>query len=208
MAELVAAKKKVLDMTNVKERGPWNPTRMESGDYVAKVVAVYETTTKANNEQMWVFAFQPQDFRSAVYPYYCVLNTDNYWKIRTVCMAAGMAVPKKRVALDPNKLVGKTIGITLIDDEYDGKVKSIVDGVMSADGLVGPSKQDIEEEDIEDDELEEEEEEAPAPKRRTAAKKAPAKKAPVKRKPAPVEEDDEDEDLDEDDLDELDVDEI
>lgn len=207
MAELKAARKKTFDMTKVKERGPFNPVHVEPGDYRLKITAVYETESKKSGEAMWVFAFQLTEKASAVYPYYCLLNEDNLWKIRNVCEAAGISVPKKRVTLDPAKLIGREIGATLEEDEYEGKMKSVVNSIFSASELEDVDSDSDEDEedttDVEDEEDEEEEEEPPAPKKKSS-KEASSKKA----KKVTQDDDEDDEEVDDDDLEELDVDEL
>lgn len=205
MAELRRAVKKTLDMSNVKDRGPFNPKHIEAGEYRAKITAVHASESKSGNE-MWVFAFQPTDKRDAVYPYYCLLDPDSLWKIRNVAEAAGIAVPKKRISLDPNKLVGKEVGIELEDDEYDGKMKSVIANIFPPDQVDG----DAEDEEEVDDEEEEEEEEPPAKatKRKAAGTRVKGSTTtPRKRKPEPEPEEDEAE-VDDEDLDELDVEDL
>lgn len=203
MADLKPAKKKTLDMTNVKERGPFNPVQVDAGDYRAKITAVYDTESKKSGEDMWVFSFQLNERRAAVYPYYCLLNPDNLWKIRNLCEAAGIAVPKKRLVLDPNKLVGKEVGVTLEDDEYDGKMKSVIQAIFPANELedddVSPTDDADDDEDETADDVEDDEEEEPPARKSKARKAKPSKKAA---------EPEDDEDVDEDDLEELDVDEL
>jgi hypothetical protein len=189
------AKAKVLDFTNVKDKGMYNPVQQEEGDYKLQIASVVEQDSKSTNEPMWVFGLSLVGHRTAVYPYYCVLNEDNLWKVRNLIEATGKAVPKKRLKFDPQSIVGKFVGGTLADDEYDGKMKSIISALFPVSEL-----------DDEDDE-----EEAPPP----AKKKAPAKKAPAKKKkPEPEPEDDEDEDVDDeedvddDELEEIEVDEL
>lgn len=219
----VPAKKRTLDFTNVKERGLYNPTQQEEGDYRATVSSIMEQDSK-NGDPMWVFGLSLAGSKTAVYPYYCLLNEDNLWKVRNLIEATGKKVPKKRLSFEPQTLVGKQVGITLEDDEYDGKMKSVIAQLFPAADLdddeapsVEPDEdEDIEDdadEDIDDDEDEDEEEEEPEPPKRkkkaaAPAKKAPAKKAPVKKKKAAPVEDDDDEDVDDDELDELDVEEL
>jgi hypothetical protein len=192
MAELKKARKKTADMTNVKDRGPFNPKHMPEGDYVAKIVAVYDTRNNDDTKDMWVIAFQLQDRRDVVYPYYCTWDESQLWKIRNVFVACGVSIPKKRVALDPARIENKIVGITLEDDEYNGKAKSTIGSVMSVKDMEdGPSTDDDDVDEDDDDDIEEEEvEETPPPKKRRV------KKAP---EPEPEEED---EDEDEDDEDE------
>lgn len=198
------ATKRNLDFTNVKEGGGISPRRMPMGDYRAVIKDVADHKTDKDPNQ-WVFTIQLTDHRSSSYGYYCGTTENMLWKVRNLFLACGIQVPKKRMGVDPNKLVGKIIGITLEDDEYDGKLKSSIAGVFPADELEQDETDDEPDDEIEEDDLEEEEdeeEEPPPPARKTratAAKKAPAK-ATARRKPAPVEDDEDDEDLEIDDL--------
>lgn len=176
----MAATKKAMDFTNVKEGGIFNPRRREPGDYRAKIVKVDDYVSKKDNPQ-WLFTIKLTDDARASYPYYCGQDADSAWKVRNLFIAAGMQVPKKRVMVDPNKIVGKEIGVSLEDDEYEGKMKSVIQATFPVSEL--------------------EEDEEPAPPKRSGVKKATSTK-----KAAQVDEDesdDEDEDLEELDLDEL-----
>jgi len=189
------ADKKTLDFTNVKDGGgAFRKTRQPAGDYRATITkaATVPIKDKAGQTQ-WLFTIKAG---SGVYPYYCQFSAEALWKIRNLFVAAGFNVPKKKVAVDPNKIVGKVIGVTLADDEYDGKAQSTIDAVFPASELDGAEEADDEDEDEdsssddeedseeEDDEDEEDEEPPPPPKK--------------KKKSAPVE----------DELDELDIEDI
>lgn len=226
MATKAAAK--IIDFGNVKDKGNFNPKHIESGDYEATIKAV-ELVEAKDGEDMWLFTFVLSDVPRATYPYYCKLVDNQFWKIKQLFEAVGVNVGKRKVKVDPNRVVGKKVGVYMEDDEYEGRMKSVVQEVLPLDQLtgavtgeddddeVGAEEDDIEEEeapkkkrrpepepeeDEEDEDLEEdEEEEEPEPPRKRAAKKAPAKKAPAKRR-RPV--DDEDEEDDE----ELEIDEL
>lgn len=195
MAEVVA--KRTLDFTNVKEGSDIRPKRKPAGEYLATVVSVTDKESKAGND-MWLFVVKLDVDSTATYPIHCTLTEESLWKLRAFMMACGAAIGKKRISIDPNKFVGRQLGIILEDGEYDGKEKSDVAGFIPKSELAGkaPVQDDDEEE---EDEVEEEK-----PVRKTAAKKAPARTA-AKKKP-PVEEDDEE--VDEEELDELDLDEL
>lgn len=177
----MAASVEILDFTNVKERS-FSPKRMPAGDYVGVIVAV-DDHVKEGKDKQWVFTIKLKSNSSAVYPYYCQLTETTLWKIRNLFIAAGKQVPKKKAKVDPNKIVGAEIGLTLEDDEYEGKEKSSIAATFPAD------------------EVDSEPTPEPAPAARPAMKKAGAKKA------APVVEEDED-DLDEDDDLEEDIDDL
>jgi hypothetical protein len=184
-----------LDFTNVKEGGgSFNKKRQPEGDYRAKVVSVADAPSKKDGIMQWLFTIEAG---SGTYPYYCKHQENQLWKIRNLLVAAGISVPKKRVKVDPNVLVGKIIGVTLEDDEYEGKLQSNIAATFPASELEGADDDEDAEEEVEaDDEVEEEVaddeeeevEEAPAPKRKKAA-------------PAPVEDDD-------DELEEIDIEDI
>lgn len=203
------ATKKILDFSNVKEQGNFNPRNVPEGDYIAKITAVDEGESKSGTDQ-WIFTFEVEGVRGGKYPYYCGLVENQLWKIRNLFTAAGITVPKKRVGVDPNKLVGKIVGVELVDDEYEGRMKSVINSIFDKsevgesdfvadeeedeDDVPAPKKTAkkkaapvVEEDEDEDDE--EEEEEAPAPKRRAKKKVAPVE----------VEEDDDEEDEDDED---------
>lgn len=126
----MAVAKRVMDFTNVKEAGQFNPRRMKPGDYKAKITKVEDHESKSGNAQ-WLFTLSVGARNT--YPYYCAFEEKQLWKIRNLLIAAGKQVPKKRVAVDPTKLVGATVGVSLEDDEYEGKVKSIIVAVFPAD---------------------------------------------------------------------------
>ena len=189
------ASKKALDFSDVKDGSIFSTTHLEEGDYLAKIIQVEDRPAK-DDEDMWVFAIQLQDRKSAVYPFYCKLVENQLWKLRNLLIAAGKSVPKKRVAVDPNSIVGKTIGVTLEDDEYEGRLKSSIAAVFPASELADdadPDEDTAEELELDEDEDDEEEE---APKKK--AKAAPAKKS--KSKKAKKKADDDDDELDLDDL--------
>lgn len=128
--------KRVLDFSNVKDNSGINPKHRPAGDYRVKISKVTEEAKKnAPNEFQWVFVMVPTDMQSAAYPYYCQLDEKTLWKIRNLLIACGIDVPKKRVNVDPQKLVNREIGVTLDDDEYEGKLKSVITAVFPASDL-------------------------------------------------------------------------
>lgn len=189
----MAATPAVVDMSKVKERGDFNPKQLPDGDYLAKVTKVVDHKSKAGNKSwLYTISITSPKGKGATYPYYCGVDADQLWKVRNLFVAAGLNVPKKKVRLDPNKAVGRAIGVTLEEDEpYNGKIKSVIASVMPV-SEVGDAEDDADEDDEEADEEDveeteeeddEEEDEEPAPK----AKKGKKSKKPV----------DDDEDLEE-----------
>lgn len=140
----MAATKRAIDMTNVEDKGNERPRRLPEGDYRLKIVSVDDHTSKKKEDGSggnpgWKFVLAPVDFPRATYPYYTDFQDKTAFKIRNLLVAAGINVPKKRVNIDPNKLVGKFVGATLEDDEYDGREKSTIAGVFPVSELSGDS---------------------------------------------------------------------
>jgi len=180
MAKKVAVR--TLDFSNVKESSGINPKHKEDGEYLATVIEVRDDPAK-DGEAMWNFIIKLEDDKTATYAYYCKLVENQLWKLRNLFIAAGVDLPKKAVKVDPNKVVNKQVGLILEGEEYEGKMKSIISGIIPKEELTDFAA--TEAEDDEDDE--EDEEEEPAPKKRGRPKKV----AEVE------EEDDDDEEEDE-----------
>lgn len=127
---------RILDFTNVKDRSQFNPKRKTPGDYAAKIVAVEETKSQGDTpKDMWVFHIRLKNDATGLYPYRCTLDEKSLWKIRNLFIAAGMAVPKKKVRVNPTRVVGKEVGITLDDHEYNDRISSQVQAVFPLDEL-------------------------------------------------------------------------
>ncbi len=220
----MGASKANIDFTNVKEGGQFSKKRMPIGDYLARVVKVEDAQPKRSddNSKMWLFTIKLEKTPSATYPYYCKLVENQLWKIRNLLVASGLNVPKKRVAVDPNRIVGRLIGVSLADTEYEGREQSEIESVFPATDLspdIDVTDDEEDDEDIDetpkrtkrptpviDDEDDEEGDEDEAP-RKTKKPKATSvaededddEPAPKKRKRSTVEDDD---------LDELDVEDL
>lgn len=172
---MAKASAKAVDFSSVKDRGDFNTARVEAGDYLAKVVKVEDTQAK-DDAFMYLFTIKLSKYSQYAYPYYCKLTENQLWKLRNLLVAGGLNVPKARLKVDPNKVIGKTIGVTMEDDEYEGKEKSVIGAVFPAAELAaeaGP-RQDEPEEDDDDDEVDETEEVEPKAKKKKGKKKKSA----------------------------------
>lgn len=195
----MGATAKTLDFTGVKEGGDFRPRRRPEGDYYAHIVKVEDHESKSGNDT-WLFTVKIDGDSRAAYPYYVGTDDNQLWKVRSMFVGAGVQVPSKRVKADPNKLVGKAIGVALEDDEYEGRIKSTIAAVFPIDdlddalnepgkGASTKAKSRAAEEDDDEDDIEDEE--PPARK--------PAKKAASKRRAEPEPEEDEEDEDEEDD---------
>jgi hypothetical protein len=178
----MAATKRVVDLTDVKEGGVFRPKRKPEADYRAKIVKVDDhkpkDTTKPDG---WVYTIMVEGDNRSTYPYYVNPAKKEAWKIGAISNAAGFKILGKRVNFDPNKLVGKPVGIALEDDEFEGRLKSSIGDIfpISEVGANGDEPEDIELDEDEaeipdDEEIEEEEEATPPPRKRTPRKAVPA----------------------------------
>ena len=123
-----------VDFSNVKESSGFTKSRLPSGDYLAVIKGVQDAIAKNDEEKtpQYLFTIQVKSHPSAVYPYYCKLQENQLWKLRNIFIAAGKVVPKSKIKVDPNQIVGKLIGITLEDTEWEGREQSQVQGVFPA----------------------------------------------------------------------------
>lgn len=134
-----------LDFSNVTEGSTFSPRRLPEGSYLATVAKVEAKNSKAGNP-MLVYTLIPVDHPTAVYPYYIVLDEKQLWKLRALLLAAGKDVPKRRVTVDPESIVGKQVMIDLEDSEWEGREKSTVAGVFkpAPEETLAPEEGEIE----------------------------------------------------------------
>lgn len=206
----MAATARAVDLTNVTEGGNFRPRRKPEGDYAARFVKA-EDHTKEGKTPGWVMTVQIDGDARSTYPVYLNPDPKQVWKVMQACRAAGLNVRNARVKFDPNKLVGKRIGVYLEDDEYEGRPKSVI-GDMFPVSEVGQNADEVEETEEIIDEEEVEEEPAPRTRRRKAAPEPepeeeeeeeeepappPRKRTTRRRQPEPEPEEDEEEEEEE-----------
>lgn len=151
---MASVSKRTVDFSNVKDAGNFNTKRIPDGDYRATITKVEDAEAKDGVFQ-YLFTIKLDKYSQLAYPYYCKLQENQLWKLRNLLIAAGINVPKKRIQVDPARLIGKAIGVTMEDDEYDGKEKSVIAAVFpSADLMDGNLVEDEDEEPEEDEEVE------------------------------------------------------
>lgn len=136
----------VLDFTDVRDAAKFTKRRKKEGDYKALVSGVEDSPTKESGEPQWLYTLT---IGRDTYPYYCKLVPNQLWKLRNLNVAAGQNVPKKKVKLDPKAPVGASIGVTLEDDDYEGRAQSVVAAVFPLSELDGDTPGDDEEESVE-----------------------------------------------------------
>ncbi len=189
-----------IDFREASSGGEFRERNVEEGDYLFVVKSSVSKESKAGNAQL-VFTVTSPQIAGGKYPIYCPLTGGGVFKIKQLMEACGFATEGKSVAkFNTDKLNGKQFAATLVDDEYNGKIKSKIEAIFSPaelDGAPGGNGPDGE---VRDDEADEEEL-ASVPV--SQAKKAAPRKAAAK--PAePVEDTDDGEEFDPNvDLDEI-----
>lgn len=151
------------------EPGRRKRPRIKEGDYLCKIVSVERKKNKAGDAYYFSWKFQViEDSRgnkkAAGTPLYynTSLKPAALFNLRNLIFAASDGktnVTGKALNFDPNKLVGKKIGVVVEDDEYEGKMRSSAEDIMPVSAMVSEEDSDDEEDDSEDEEDSEDEDE-------------------------------------------------
>jgi hypothetical protein len=148
-------------MSNVKDGGQFNQSRIPAGDYAAIITKVEDAVTNKTKKDSWLFSIKIKSRSQSVFRYQCILEENMLWKVRNLAIAAGKTVPKKKLKLDPNQLVGKVIGVTVEDaEDYKDKEQSEIVAVFPAAELNDDDQLTTDDADIDDEDDEDEEEES------------------------------------------------
>lgn len=122
------------DFTGVssKER---EPVHIPEGKYSMEVDLVTEGTSKNDHEQLeWIFRGTEGRAKNKPFYFYTTLTPASMWKLKQTFEALGFEVPDSDMEVDLDELVGaECIGI-VVDDEYQGKVRSKLDRIVPVDG--------------------------------------------------------------------------
>lgn len=176
-----------VDMTGVESY-----SRCPEGQFPAKLVKLEECSIQGSGDDGLKAKFEVTSGSgkgSNVFETFS-LAEKALWKLKMMLEAMGMKAVGK-MTLDLDKLEGKSVGIEVVHDEYNGRKQAKIAQYLKLSEL-----EDTEADEDDEDDDDEDEDEEPVKK---PTKKAPAKKS--KKKPEP-EDDDEDEDEDDDDEDE------
>lgn len=129
------------------------------GDYGFKVTKVVQKTGESSGKPYLLFTLKaikgnPKGLNKNV-PHTCSLSKNSLWNLRNLLEAAGKTIPSKAIKIDLDKLVGMEMGASIVDDEYEGKKKSVVAGFFPMDELVDTGKSKDKEEETEESDSEE-----------------------------------------------------
>jgi hypothetical protein len=89
------------------------------------------------------------------------ITPKSLWRVRSLLEALGLSVPKKVVNIPIKKIIGKEVGMTVIDDEpYNGRIKSKIGDFVDLETLADLDDEDDEDfDEDEDSDLDEDEDE-------------------------------------------------
>lgn len=158
--------KLIVDFTKAESGGR---VRIPEGDYRAEVTGVKAGESKAGNQMLiWEFTISDGKHKGKKFKDYTTLNVEAAWKLKGILENLGLSVPMKRLDITPliRKVKGKELGITVTDDEYEGKISSKISDYIDLETL-----EEVDTEDEEDEDEDEEEEEKPKAKKKKGKKK-------------------------------------
>lgn len=201
------SKKYSIDFGDVEgEVGGRRTRRIPEGDYIAKITGVERKKNKAGDAYYFSWKVQVVESASgdtkhkgAPLYYTTSLKHEALWNLRNLIYASTDGkknVAGKSVDFDPTSLVGKKIGITVEDDEYEGKIRSQIADVVPPSQLQGDEDADDDEDledtdDEDDDDLDDVDDEDDDEDDEPVVKKKPK----TKKKKSKASDDDEDDDL-------------
>lgn len=171
MAKSDKSKKETIDFSGVPEDIRRGATHIAEGDYLGKVVKVEKRWKDDDRSNVpyfqWMIQVNEGPAKGSQIRFTTSLQPDALFNLRNLIFAAtGKNVAGKKMAFDPQKLIGKVVGITVADNEYKDKqdksrISSAIVGVMPKDEIEEgeEEEEEDEDEDVEEEEDEEEEEE-------------------------------------------------
>jgi|ERR1700742_398004 len=121
MAELKPAKPAKIDGTQMSDGPMWNSKRVPDGEYRLVIKSVGETTTRESGDRMWVYTLALKNRPTYTYPYNCPLSPTGLGFLGALYRALGKELKGKVGTLDPNKILGKEVGASMEEDEYQAE---------------------------------------------------------------------------------------
>jgi hypothetical protein len=119
--------------------GKW-VKRVEEGIFYPFKVKEIKKENSSNGNPMLTIIFVGQEgkVRGRQTRDRFVLLPNSLWKLRQLLEAMGIDVPKKKIAVPHDKLIdGPVVGISFLDDEYEGKITSKPDEYCSEEDIDG-----------------------------------------------------------------------
>ncbi len=150
--------KLTIDFTGV-EGGKFG---VPDGEYLVEVAEVsHEVSDKSGKDYLrWIFAVVEGKNKGKKVSYITSLQPQALFNLRNLLEAMGVEVPNKAMNLDLDSLIGNMLGVEVENEKYQGKKRSQVVEIFSADELVADDEDDDEEdEEVVTEQFDEEDEE-------------------------------------------------
>jgi hypothetical protein len=145
-----------IDFTGVESGGR---ARYPEGDYIAKITKI-EPGQNDDGDKKYLavtFEFTEGKFAGKTVKEFYHITPKALFRLKNLLEVLGLTVPSRVVNLPLKKMIGKEIGITVADDEYDNKIKSVVSDTIDPE-VVRSGGVDDDEDVLEDDDEEEDDE--------------------------------------------------
>lgn len=150
---MAKGKKKTVsvDFTGVQSGG--GRFRVPEGDYLFEIEKIETGTTKSSGVSKLVVTLKGVKGRVKNRKAYdhIALQKNTLWKLRSLLEATGQDVPESKAEIDIDALIGEQVGVTLGDDEYEGKISSKPQGGYISPDAVGEEPDEADNEDDDDE---------------------------------------------------------
>jgi hypothetical protein len=167
--------KLVVDFKGVESGGGGGGARVPEDDYRVKVVEVKMGESKAGNSMLiWQFEITSGKYKGKkLKREYTTLTKDSLWKLLSLLEAMGFNVAKKKLDIAPiiKKAMGKELGVTVIDEEYEDKMQSKISDYVDLETLESAGNDDDDEDADDDEDSDDDDAEDEAPKKKKKGKK-------------------------------------
>ena len=171
--------KMTIDLTNYRDT---SGSRVDPGRYRVQVEWAEQGEARSGNAMITMgLGILGGEFAGSTLVDRLVMTERSMFRVVGFLQAIGFPTPKKRISVDPDKFVGRTLEVDVDDGEpYNGTIRSEVRGYIKvAKSATKDDFEDMEDADGSDpDEAEEqvdEEEEEPTPKKKGKSKSKPQK---------------------------------
>jgi hypothetical protein len=167
----VKSKSYKVDFSGVEgEPGRRRRVRIPEGDYLCKITKVERRKKEGGTSYYFNWTFQiieaangSEKYKGTPLYYVTSLKPEALFNLRNLIFAASDGktnVTGRSINFDPQKLVGKRIGVIVEDDEYEGKIRSVAVDIQPPSAIeVGDEEEEEEEGDEEEEDEDEDEDE-------------------------------------------------